>query len=201
MVIPRSRSRSMESRTCAIISRWLSAPVTSKSRSANVDLPWAMCAIIQKFLINAGSMRYDEAEPQVSHMSYSQIAFTVAGDGIALLTMNRPQKLNALNAETFAELNEAFSSVESDPHIRAIVITGAGEKAFVAGADIKELSVLNPVEAQQLSLRGQKTFRRLELMNKPSVAAINGFALGGGLELAMACTLRVASTNAKLGQP
>src|SRR3954465_14615450 len=137
MVIPRSRSRSMESRTCAIISRWLSAPVTSKSRSANVDLPWSMCAIIQKFLINAGSMRYDEAEPQVSHMPYSQIAFDIAGDGIALLPVNRPQKLNALNADAFGELNQAFTQVESDEKIRALIITGAGEKAFVAGSDIK----------------------------------------------------------------
>src|SRR3954452_2743547 len=130
MVIPRSRSRSMESSTCAIISRWLNAPVTSNRRSASVDLPWSMCAIIQKFLINAGSMRYDEAEPQVSHMSYNQIALSVAGDGIALLTMNRPRKLNALNAEVFAELNAALSEVETDAQIRALIITGAGEKAF-----------------------------------------------------------------------
>lgn len=134
-------------------------------------------------------------------MSYTHIAFDIAGDGIALLTMNRPQKLNAPHAETFNELNQAFSQVESDPQIRALIISGAGEKAFVAGADIKELSQASPVEAQQLSLKGQQTFRRLEWMNKPSVAAINGFALGGGLELAMACTLRIASANAKLGQP
>jgi enoyl-CoA hydratase len=146
-------------------------------------------------------MRYDEAEPQVSHMSYSQIVLNVAGDGIALLTMNRPQKLNALNAETFVDLNAAFTQVEADPKIRALIITGAGEKAFVAGADIEELSKLSAVEAQQLSLAGQQTFRRLELMPKLSIAAINGFALGGGLELAMACTLRVASHTAKLGQP
>jgi enoyl-CoA hydratase len=134
-------------------------------------------------------------------MSYSQIALDTAGDGIALLTMNRPQKLNALNSAAFDELNIAFSEVESDRKIRALIITGAGEKAFVAGADIEELSKLSAIEARQLSLSGQKTFRRLELMSKPSVAAVNGFALGGGLELAMACTLRIASANAKLGQP
>jgi enoyl-CoA hydratase len=134
-------------------------------------------------------------------MSYSQIALDIAGDGIALLTMNRPQKLNALNSEAFDELNIAFSEVESNPKIRALIVTGAGEKAFVAGADIEELSKLSAIEAWQLSLSGQKTFRRLEMMSKPSIAAVNGFALGGGLELAMACTLRIASANAKLGQP
>ena len=134
-------------------------------------------------------------------MSYSQIAFDFAGDGIALLTINRPQKLNSLNAETFIELNDAFSRVETDSAVRALIITGAGEKAFVAGADIKELFEASAMEAQNISLRGQRTFRRLELMNKPSIAAVNGFALGGGLELAMACTLRIASSNAKLGQP
>jgi enoyl-CoA hydratase len=134
-------------------------------------------------------------------MSYNHMAFFTAEDGIALLTMNRPQKLNALNVETIGELNDVFLRVETDAAIRALIITGAGDKAFVAGADINELAEMSPVQAQQLSLRGQRTFRRLELMSKPSVAAINGFALGGGLELAMACTLRVASTNAKLGQP
>ncbi|MEO8127584.1 MAG: enoyl-CoA hydratase-related protein [Bryobacteraceae bacterium] len=134
-------------------------------------------------------------------MSYSQIAFDIAGDGIALLTVNRPQKLNALNAETFGELNDAFSRVETDASIRALIVTGAGEKAFVAGTDIQELAGACAEEAQRIALRGQRTFRRLELMNKPSIAAVNGFALGGGLELAMACTLRIASANAKLGQP
>jgi len=134
-------------------------------------------------------------------MSYSQIAFDIAGDGIALLTVNRPQKLNALNAETFSELNEAFSRVEASASIRALIITGAGEKAFVAGTDIQELAQASAMEAQGMALRGQRTFRRLELMHEPSVAAVNGFALGGGLELAMACTMRIASANAKLGQP
>jgi enoyl-CoA hydratase len=151
--------------------------------------------------MNAGSMRYDEAETRLSHMSYSHIVFATAEDGIATITMNRPQKLNALNGECISELDRAFSQVETDPAIRGLLLTGAGEKAFVAGADIRELADSDPVQAQTLSLKGQRVFRKLELMNKPSVAAINGFALGGGLELAMACTLRVAADSAKLGQP
>jgi enoyl-CoA hydratase len=134
-------------------------------------------------------------------MSYKNIVFDVADDGIATLTMNRPAKLNALNGDTMGELSDAFGRFESEPEIRALIITGAGEKAFVAGADISELAEANSVAAASLSARGQRILRRLELTPKPSVAAINGFALGGGLELAMACTLRVASPKAKLGQP
>jgi enoyl-CoA hydratase len=134
-------------------------------------------------------------------MPYAQIAFETAPDGIAVLTVNRPQKLNALNVETLGELDDAFTRVDSDASIRALIVTGAGEKAFAAGADINELASVSAVEAERFSLRGQRVFRKLELMRKPSIAAINGFALGGGLELAMACTLRLASPNAKLGQP
>jgi enoyl-CoA hydratase len=134
-------------------------------------------------------------------MSYSNIVFEPSKDGIVLLTMNRPQKLNALNAETIGELDDALRRAEADPSVRALILTGAGEKAFVAGADIKELAALDPIGAREFALRGQRVFRRLETMRKPSVAAINGYALGGGLELAMNCTLRVASPNAKLGQP
>jgi enoyl-CoA hydratase len=134
-------------------------------------------------------------------MSYRNIVFERGEDGIALITMNRPQKLNALNAETMDELDEVFDKVENDSGTKALIITGAGEKAFVAGADIGELAESKPLSGQMLALKGQKTLRRLERMNKPSVAAINGYALGGGLELAMACTMRVASHNAKLGQP
>jgi enoyl-CoA hydratase len=134
-------------------------------------------------------------------MSYSNIVFEPSKDGIVLLTMNRPQKLNALNAETIGELDDALRRAEADPSVRALILTGAGEKAFVAGADIKELAALDPIGAREFALRGQRVFRRLETMRKPSVAAINGYALGGGLELAMSCTLRVASPNAKLGQP
>src|SRR5215813_13794737 len=134
-------------------------------------------------------------------MPYSHILFEPGDLGVALITINRPQKLNALSREVVAELDDAFSRVASDATIRAAIITGAGEKAFVAGADINELASLSPAESRMLALRGQVVFRRLETCGKPSVAAVNGFALGGGLELAMACTVRFASENAKLGQP
>jgi enoyl-CoA hydratase len=134
-------------------------------------------------------------------MSFVNIRFEADADGIALITVNRPEKLNALNRDTMEELADAFARVESDPAIRALIVTGAGEKAFVAGADIKELAALTPVEAQALSGRGQAIFRKLEQIPKPSVAAVNGFALGGGLELAMSCTIRVAGPDARFGQP
>jgi len=134
-------------------------------------------------------------------MPYSHILFDVDDAGIALVTVNRPQKLNALSGEVIRELGEAFERVAGDSAIRAAILTGAGEKAFVAGADIHELAAMSAVEARCLSLRGQAILRRLETCGKPSVAAVNGFALGGGLELAMACTVRFASENAKLGQP
>ena len=136
-----------------------------------------------------------------SHMSYKNIRLDTDQDGVALITVNRPEKLNALNRETMGELDDAFTRARQDAAIRGLIITGAGEKAFVAGADIKELAVLAPVEAQALSRRGQAIFRELERMTKPSVAAINGFALGGGLELAMSCSIRVAGPEAKFGQP
>src|SRR5687767_10381723 len=141
------------------------------------------------------------AKTPVSHMSYKNIVFELADDGIATLTMNRPAKLNALNAETMGELDNVVTRLESDAAIKALIVTGAGDKAFIAGADIAELAQTDTVSAASLSARGQRILRRLELAPKPSVAAINGFALGGGLELAMACTMRVASSNAKLGQP
>ena len=134
-------------------------------------------------------------------MSFSHILFESSDDGIALVTVNRPDKLNALNSATVMELEEAFARVREDAATRALIITGSGERAFVAGADINELAVLNPVEAQIYAARGQRILRDLETMRKPSVAAVNGFALGGGLELAMACTVRFASPNASLGQP
>src|SRR5215813_1369302 len=134
-------------------------------------------------------------------MPYSHILFEPGDLGVALITINRPQKLNALSREVVAELDDAFARLASDATIRAAIITGAGEKAFVAGADINELASLSPAESRVLALRGQAVFRRLETCGKPSVAAVNGFALGGGLELAMACTVRFASENAKLGQP
>jgi enoyl-CoA hydratase len=134
-------------------------------------------------------------------MPYSHILFQLEECGIALLTVNRPQKLNALNTAVIAELDDAFGRVAGQADIRAALVTGAGEKAFAAGADIAELSALTPLEARAFSVSGQTAFRRLETCGKPSVAAVNGFALGGGLELAMACSVRFASEDAKLGQP
>jgi enoyl-CoA hydratase len=126
----------------------------------------------------------------------------IADDGgVRTVTVNRPEKLNALNVATVNELDEAVSEIETDDAIDAVVVTGAGDKAFVAGADISELAALGPVEAKEFALRGQAVFRRLERLGKPVVAAVNGYALGGGCELAMACHLRVASNNAVFGQP
>jgi len=122
-------------------------------------------------------------------------------DGIAIITVNRPDKLNALNAETVRELDAALRSARADDAIRALIVTGAGAKAFVAGADIAELARMGPLEGVRISRAGQDTFRMLELMPKPVIGAINGFALGGGLELALACHIRLASSRAKFGLP
>jgi enoyl-CoA hydratase len=134
-------------------------------------------------------------------MPYSHILFELDEAGVALVTVNRPDKLNALSGAVVIELKDAFERIARDSEVRAAIVTGAGEKAFVAGADINELAVLSPFEARGYALRGQQAFRMLETSAKPSVAAVNGYALGGGLELAMACTVRFASENARLGQP
>lgn len=134
-------------------------------------------------------------------MPFQHIRFEVDESAIALVTVNRPDKLNALSRGVIEELDEAAGRIASEPGIRAAILTGAGEKAFVAGADINELASLSAVDARRFALRGQQVFRNLETAGKPVVAAVNGFALGGGLELAMACTVRFASENAKLGQP
>ncbi|MEH6416943.1 enoyl-CoA hydratase/isomerase family protein [Pseudomonas sp. CGJS7] len=117
------------------------------------------------------------------------------------IVVNRPDKLNALNAATLDALLAAFEAAAADPAVRAVVLTGAGPKAFVAGADISEMNLLTPVQGRDFSLRGQKLMRRIEKMPKPVIAMINGFALGGGLELAMGCHLRLAADSAKIGQP
>jgi enoyl-CoA hydratase len=122
-------------------------------------------------------------------------------DGIARIIINRPDKLNALNAIVIAELADAVTRIETDAAIRGVIVTGAGSKAFVAGADISELTEQGVTGGQKRAMIGQQVFRRLERCGKPVVAAINGFALGGGCELAMACHLRVASENARFGQP
>jgi enoyl-CoA hydratase len=134
-------------------------------------------------------------------MTYSQISFEPGADRIVLVTIQRPEKLNALSNTVMAELDDAFRRVETAPEFGGLLLTGAGPKAFVAGADIAELVNATPLEGKVRCLRDQAIMRRLETMPKPSIAAINGHALGGGLELAMCCTLRVASTNARLGLP
>jgi enoyl-CoA hydratase len=134
-------------------------------------------------------------------MSYNHILFEVDADGVALVTVNRPEKLNALSGAVIGDLRQAFERIAGERAIRAAILTGAGEKAFVAGADIQELAALSGLEAQEFARRGQQVFRMLETSHKPSVAAVNGFALGGGLELAMACTVRFAAENARMGQP
>jgi enoyl-CoA hydratase len=122
-------------------------------------------------------------------------------DGVCRLTVNRPDKLNALDAIVIAELGDAVTRIETDSAVRAVLVTGAGTKAFVAGADISELSAQSPMEGQARARAGQAVFRRLERCGKPVIAAVNGFALGGGCELAMACHIRLASQVAKFGQP
>jgi enoyl-CoA hydratase len=134
-------------------------------------------------------------------MSYRHILFDSDDRGIAQITVNRPEKRNALSSEVVEELRHAFEHCARERAVRALIVTGSGEKAFVAGADINELTAFSPADLREHSLRGQASFRILELCGKPSVAAINGYALGGGLELAMACTVRFASENALVGQP
>lgn len=122
-------------------------------------------------------------------------------DQVAFVTINRPKVLNALNDVTIGEMRQLFLALRHDAGVRAVIITGAGEKGFVAGADINELALQNPAGGMDRSLRGQHVLQLLETMGKPVIAAVNGYALGGGCELALACSVRIASTHAKLGQP
>jgi enoyl-CoA hydratase len=133
-------------------------------------------------------------------MAYENILYEVQ-DRIAVITLNRPKVLNALNGQLMEEVHRAFQDIKADPNVGGVLITGSGEKAFCAGADIDELRRNTPVKGVQTALRGQAILRDIELCGKPVVAAINGHCYGGGCELAMACTLRLASDNAKLGQP
>lgn len=133
-------------------------------------------------------------------MSYENLKYEKR-EGIAYITFNRPDKLNALNRKTMEELESILADARADESVRVLILTGAGEKAFIAGADINELAVQSPVNGKEYSLWGQSVLHRLETMGKPSIAAINGFALGGGCELALACSMRFAAKNAKLGQP
>lgn len=130
-----------------------------------------------------------------------QLVVTELRGKVQWIIINRPDKLNALNQQVLAELEAALETSLNDDRVGALVISGSGEKAFVAGADIAEFRGLTAAQAQDLAMKGQKLFNRIEAARKPILAAVNGFALGGGMELAMACHLRVASENAKFGQP
>ena len=134
-------------------------------------------------------------------MPYQTLLLDVAGDGIATVTLNRPDRLNALNDQVIGEIGQAAVQIEQDPAIKGAIMTGAGPKAFAAGADIAGFSMQSPMEGRMRAEAGQRAFRRLERCGKPVIAAVNGFALGGGCELALACHLRFASEAAKFGQP
>lgn len=133
-------------------------------------------------------------------MNYNNIKVELDGN-IQVITINRPDKMNALNIETIAEIKDAFVTAKGNNNVNSIILTGEGEKAFVAGADIAEFSNFSLEEAKKMAETGHSTFNFIEQMDKPVIAAINGFALGGGCELAMACHMRVASVNGKFGQP
>jgi len=133
-------------------------------------------------------------------MNLENILFEKKG-AIAYVTINRPKVLNALNMATMEELRAAFHDIKNDPAIRVVIMTGAGEKAFIAGADIAELAKHDAVSGKEYTHRGQSVLSLIENLGKPVIACINGFALGGGCEIAMACTMRLASENAKVGQP
>ncbi len=132
---------------------------------------------------------------------YANLLWNVDADGVGVVTVNRPSKLNALNRATLEGLDACFADAAADPAVRAVIVTGAGPKSFVAGADIGEVAGFSALEGREWGLTGQAMLLRIERMEKPVLAAINGYALGGGLELAMACHLRIASARAKLGQP
>jgi len=133
-------------------------------------------------------------------MAYENLIYEKR-DGMAFITFNRPKVLNALNRRTIEELRHALLDAREDAAVRVLILTGAGEKSFVAGADIGELALQTPVNGKEFSLFGQSVIHLLETMGKPSICVINGFALGGGCEVALSCTIRIASKNAKLGQP
>lgn len=133
-------------------------------------------------------------------MNFENLLFEERG-ALALVTVNRPKVLNALNMATMSELREAFTAIRGDVATRVAILTGAGEKAFVAGADIGELNKQDPVQAKEYTHRGQAVLDLIENLGKPVICAVNGFALGGGCEIAMACSFRIASENAKFGQP
>ncbi len=140
------------------------------------------------------------AQVELTNMTFENILLEKKSS-IAYVTVNRPKVLNALNSATMEELRSAFTDIKNDANIRVAILTGAGEKAFIAGADIGELATQEAVRGKEFTHRGQSVLDLIENLGKPVIACINGFALGGGCELAMACTMRLASENAKLGQP
>jgi len=133
-------------------------------------------------------------------MNYKTLLLDIK-ENVALITLNRPDKLNALNAQTVNDLDTVFDELKDNDEVYVIILTGSGEKAFVAGADISELNKLDMITAKEFSERGQAVFNKIENFDKPVIAAVNGFALGGGCELALACHIRLASETAKFGQP
>jgi enoyl-CoA hydratase len=133
-------------------------------------------------------------------MSYNNLLLTVE-ESIATITFNRPKAMNAMNSDTMLELRDAVTACKNDADVKVLILTGAGEKAFVAGADISQMQNLRPAEALAFMELGNETLRMIETMPKPAIAAVNGFALGGGCEIAMACDIRFASENALFGQP
>ncbi len=133
-------------------------------------------------------------------MAYSNILFSVH-DRVATVTINRPEKLNALNAGTKSELKSVFTQIKSDASVDVVILTGAGEKSFVAGTDIGELTALDGESGKEFSAKGQEVFDLIENLGKPVIAAVNGYALGGGCEIALACHIRIAAENARFGQP
>lgn len=133
-------------------------------------------------------------------MNYQNLLIDIK-DKIAIITINRPDKLNALNSQTMVELKNAFNELNINDEVYVVILTGSGEKAFVAGADISELNKLDMISGKEFSEKGQDVFNTIENLNKPVIAAVNGFALGGGCEIALACHIRLASENAKFGQP
>jgi enoyl-CoA hydratase len=138
----------------------------------------------------------------MTHTADSLQNLLIEHDGpVAIVTLNRPKVLNALNTQTMDELRRTILALKHDERVRAVIITGAGEKSFIAGADINELAVQTPAGGRDHALRGQHVFDLIENIGKPVIAAINGYALGGGCELAMACTIRMAADTARLGQP
>ena len=143
-------------------------------------------------------MPYLHYSEKIKMMRYQTLLFNIQ-DNICTITINRPEKLNALNKDVFTDLDNALNEVAGNAEIKSVIITGAGPKAFVAGADITEFASFNKDEAMTLAKRGQDVFFKIENSKKPIVAAVNGFALGGGCELAMACHFRLCSENAKFG--